>query len=234
MSSASPDWLNLCVRILYRRWYDHTIGDMTELISRDLLVTLARKGRIELIRTLKSFPDRDFTINELSRTAKLPVMTTWRAVKELKKLGIVRTRKIGNSISVVITDDRDKLRTLRLIPDTDPQRAAARQYVQMLGKEAWLSEARLFGSIGRGEHAPGDEVDIAIVYDEDLVSEQEAKAKASEAAQSIRTETNVTIVPLCVPLKDMSRKGGLASELREKESIWSRQAGDARHLTREK
>ncbi len=192
------------------------------MISRDLLEALARKGRIELIRTLKSFPDRDFTINELSRTARLPVMTTWRAVKELKKLGVVRTRKIGNSISVAITDDRDKLRTLRVIPDTDPQRAAARHYVEVLSREAWMSEARLFGSIGRGEHAPGDEVDVAIVFDDGLVSEQEAKAKAMETAQVVKSETNVTIVPLCVPLKEMGRKGGLAAELRDKESIWRR------------
>ncbi|OGS44587.1 MAG: hypothetical protein A3K76_00395 [Euryarchaeota archaeon RBG_13_57_23] len=183
---------------------------------------LARRGRIEVIRTLKSFPDRDFTINELARTAKIPVMTTWRAVKELKKLGVVRTKKIGNSISVTITEDRERLRTLRMVPDTDPQRAAARQYSEALGREIWMNEARLFGSIGRGEHAPGDEVDIAIIYDDGLVSEQEAKAKAAEMASHIKAETNVTIVPLCVALKDMNRKGGLASELRDKESIWSR------------
>ncbi|OGS56889.1 MAG: hypothetical protein A3K60_01690 [Euryarchaeota archaeon RBG_19FT_COMBO_56_21] len=195
---------------------------MIELISRDLLMILARRGRIEVIRTLKSFPDRDFTINELARTAKVPAMTTWRAVKELKKLGVVRTRKIGNSTSVTITEDRERLRTLRMVPDTDPQRAAARQYAQALGKEPWMTEARLFGSIGRGEHAPGDEVDIAIIFDDALVSEQDAKARAADAAQAVKNETNVTIVPLCVALKDMSRKGGLAAELRDKESIWSR------------
>lgn len=186
------------------------------------MMILARKGRIDVIRTLKSFPDRDFTINELARTAKLPVMTTWRAVKELKKLGVVRTRKIGNSTSVTITEDRERLRTLKLVPDTDPQRAAARRYAEMLGREPWMNEARLFGSIGRGEHAPGDEVDIAVIFDDSLISEQGAKEKASEAANYLKEDTNVTIVPLCVALKDMNRKGGLASELRDKESIWTR------------
>ena len=183
---------------------------------------LARSGRIDVIRALKSFPDRDFTINELARTAKVPTMTTWRAVKELKKLGIVRTRKIGNAISVTITEDRDRLRTLRMVPDTDPQRAAARQYAAALGGQGWMAEARLFGSIGRGEHAPGDEVDIAVIFDDTQISEAEAKAKASDVAYSVKEETNVTVVPLCVALKDMSRKGGLASELRDKESIWAR------------
>lgn len=192
------------------------------MLSREILTMLARKGRIELIRALKSFPDRDFTINELARTARVPPMTTWRAVKELKKLGIVRTRKIGNSTSVTITEDRERLRMLRMVPDTDPQRAAARQYAQALGKEPWMNEARLFGSIGRGEHAPGDEVDIAVIFDDGIVSEQDARTRALEAAKAIKEETNVTVVPLCVALKEMSRKGGLASELRDKESIWSR------------
>jgi hypothetical protein len=35
-------------------------------------------------------------------------------------------------------------------------------------------------------------------------------------------ETNVTIVPFCIALREMGRKGGLASELRDKEVIWGR------------
>lgn len=192
------------------------------MLSRDFLLTLARKGRIEIIRALKSYPDRAFTINELSRTAEIPVMTTWRAVKDLKKTGLLRTRKVGNAISVSLVDDREKLKVLRMIPDTDPQRTAAKLYASRLGERLWIQECRLFGSIGRGEHSPGDEVDVAVIFDDDSVSEGEAKEFATSLAAQIREETNVTIVPLCVTLKDMSKKGGLAAELRDKEIIWKK------------
>ncbi len=194
------------------------------MIDQGLLAVLARRGRIELIRTLKSFPDRDFTINELSRTSGIPTMTTWRAVNEFKAMGIVKVRKVGNAKAVKITRDHGKLRLLRLIEDTDPQKAAAKEFASSVSELEWGVQCRLFGSIGRGEHLPGEEVDIAVVFDDQSVSEYEAKAATQTIASEIRRETNVTIVPLCVSVRDMGRRGGLAAELRDKEIIWSREA----------
>lgn len=110
-------------------------------ISVELIGILAKRGRIEMIRTLKAFPDKDFTINELARTAGVPTMTAWRATKELKKVGFVKTRKVGNATSVCITDDHEKLRTLRLVPETDPQRAAAILFAKKLGQYSSMRSA---------------------------------------------------------------------------------------------
>jgi len=193
------------------------------MISREILNILAKRGRVEIIRTLKSYPGRDFTINELARTARIPTMTTWRTVKDLKRSALIRARKVGNSVIVSMTEDREKLRMLRLIPDTDPQRVAATNFSKMLAEHDWVSECRLFGSIGRGEYSPGDEVDVAVVYREDRIREEEARAKAREIAETLKQETNITVVPMCVPSKEMSRKGGLAAELRDKEVVFRRQ-----------
>ncbi len=190
------------------------------MLSKEVLMTLAKSGRIDLIRTLKAYPDRDFTVNELARTARVPTMTAWRAVRELKRVGLVKARKVGNATSVKITDDRERLRALRMIPETDPQRGAALDFASRLGESPWLRECRLFGSIGRGEHSPGEEVDVAVVYDDQAVTEPEAKEAASALAKSVLAETNVTIVPFTIALKEMGRRGGLASELRDKEVIW--------------
>ncbi len=171
---------------------------------------------------MKAYPNDDFSINELARSSRVPTMTAWRAVKELKQAGFVRTRKVGNTISVHLTEDRDRLRLLRLIPETDPQRAAAMQFSESLGANEWLVECRLFGSIGRGEHTPGEEVDVAVIFDDGSVSEADAKIAAGTAAEMTRNDTNITIAPLVIARRDMTKKGGLASELRDKEVIWSR------------
>lgn len=192
------------------------------MLSAEMISILAKKGRIDIIRTLKAFPDRDFTINELAKASKVPAMTTWRSVKDLSKAGIVRTRKFGNAISISITEDREKLRVLRLVPDTDPQRSAAKVFAAKLSQHSWISEFRLFGSIGKGEHSPGEEVDVAVIYDDSRTSEADAKSEASLAADEVKSETNVTIMPLCIAQKDMARKGGLAAELRDREVIWRR------------
>ncbi|MGQ9587492.1 MAG: winged helix-turn-helix domain-containing protein [Thermoplasmata archaeon] len=192
------------------------------MISRELLGALARKGRIEIIRTLRSFPGRDFTINELARTARIPAMTAWRATRELKEIGFLRARKVGNSTIVSIVDDPHRLRMLRLIPDTDPQRTSAILYANTLAQHPWLRECRLFGTVGRGEHAPGEEVDVAVVYDDGAVSESEVKMASRQTAEQVKIETNITVVPLCIPQSEMGRRGGLAAELRERETIWKR------------
>lgn len=195
---------------------------MTLTISVELIGILARRGRIEMIRTLKAFPDKDFTINELARTAGVPTMTAWRATKELKKVGFVKTRKVGNATSVCITDDHEKLRTLRLVPETDPQRAAAILFAKKLGQYSWIEECRLYGNIGRGEHAPGEDVDIAVVYSDDAITVDEARAQAAVLAAEIKSESNVSVVPLFISGKEMARRGGLAAELRDREVILRR------------
>lgn len=201
------------------------MSGMKTLIDKDLLEVLARRGRVDLVRTLKSFPERDFTVNELSRVSSVPTMTTWRAIEEFRKLGIVKVKRVGNAKAVRMTGDEQKLRLLRLIEDTDPQKAAARLFAARMAESDWAVECRLFGSIARGEHMPGEEVDIAVVYDDRLLPEQDAKATSREIAAEVRGETNVAVIPLCVSLREMGRKGGLASELRDKETIWSRRTG---------
>ncbi len=191
------------------------------MLSRELISILAKSGRIEIIRVLKAHHDTQFTINELARTSGVPVMTTWRAVKELKKAGIVRTRKVGNATAVSLTDDAAKLKAMRSIPDTDPYRAAAKAFAEGLSGQDWLVECRLFGTVGRGDHRPGEEVDVAVVYDES-VTEALAKAEAEAVAADVRARTNVAIVPLCVSGREMSRRGGLGAELRDKEVVWQR------------
>ena len=192
------------------------------MLSREALQILARKGRIELIRTLRAYTDEDFTINELARVSGVPTMTTWRAIKDLKKAGLVKTRRVGNAISVLLTDDKEKLRSLKIVPETDPQRTAAELYASRLGSQIGLEECRLFGNIGRGVHAPGEDIDVAVVFNDEAITEGEAKLLAGELASKIKAETNVAIVPFCIARRDMGRRGGLAAELRDKEVIWSR------------
>jgi len=192
---------------------------MISVLSLEILSVLARRGRVDLIRALRAFPNQDFTINELARKSGLPPMTAWRATKELKGIGLLKTRKAGNALMVSLTDEKDWLRILRLIPETDPHRMAAIAFSKDLAESEWLEECRLFGTVARGEHSPGEEVDVAVVYRDTLISEQEARTQAARLAERIKQDTNITIVPLCLPQREMSRKGGLASELRDKEVL---------------
>jgi len=192
------------------------------VLSRQLVEALAKSGRIEIVRTLKAQHDRSYTINELSRASGVPVMTTWRAVNELKGVGLVKTRRIGNAIAVTLSEDRELNRLLKLLPEVDPHRAAAEAYSKELSSNDWLVECKLFGAVGRGEHGPGEDVDVAVVYDDTKASEDDVRNLAAVAAEKMKERSGMTVAPLCVSAKQMSKKGGLASELRDKETIWPR------------
>jgi len=190
------------------------------MLSRQLIEALAKSGRIEIVRALKANHDRSYTINELARASGVPVMTTWRAVKELKGVGLVKTRKIGNATAVTLSEDRELNRILKLLPEADPHRAAAEAYSRELSSYSWLVECKLFGAVGRGEHGPGEDVDVAVVYDDSKVSEDEVRNLAAATAEKMKGRSGIMVVPLCVSAKQMSKKGGFASELRDKETIW--------------
>lgn len=191
-------------------------------LTLDLLKVLAAKGRVEILRTLRAFPEEEFTINGIARAANVPVMTTWRATKDLRAVGLVRTRKVGNATVVSLTSDAEKLRVLRVLPETDPHRDAARMFAHEVSSNPWAEECRLFGTIARGEHVPGEEVDVAVVYDGEEAEEGIVRASVEDIANSVRAGTNVTIAPLCIEKKEMGRRGGLAAELRDKEILWRR------------
>jgi DNA-binding transcriptional ArsR family regulator len=194
---------------------------MTEL-TRDLLKVLASKGRVEILRTLRAFPEEEFTINGIARAAEVPVMTAWRATKDLRAVGLVRTKKVGNATVVSLTSDAERLRLLRVLPETDPHRDAARLFAHEVSSNPWAEECRLFGTIARGEHIPGEEVDVAVVYDGEEAEEGAVRASVEDIANSVRTRSNVAIAPLCIEKKEMGRRGGLAAELRDNEVLWKR------------
>ena len=58
---------------------------------------LKYKGARRLFETLIRFRGRQFTINELAKTAALPFTTTWKILKKFEIAGIIETTLIGRS-----------------------------------------------------------------------------------------------------------------------------------------
>jgi len=198
---------------------------MTSALTRDLLKVLAGSGRVEILRTLRAFPEDEFTVNGIARAAGVPVMTAWRATRDLKAVGLIRTRRVGNATVVSLTSDAEKLRVFRVLPEADPHKDAARMFADEVSGEPWAEECRLFGTVARGEHMPGEEVDVAVVYDGTVAGEEAVRSRAQEVSHAVLRKTNVAIAPLCIEKKEMGRRGGLAAELRDKEVLWRKTRG---------
>lgn len=123
----------------------------------------SRKGSEKMLRVLLEYPERRFSINELSKAAKVPFGTAWNVVNEWEASGIVRTEKIGRAVAVSLGSG-PYLETARKLLElsVSAQRAALKAIARRLRK-AGVKEAYLFGSVAEGREKPGSDIDIALV-----------------------------------------------------------------------
>lgn len=191
-------------------------------IDLPLISALARRGRIDIIRTLRQNPNRKLSINDLSRASRVPIMTCWRATKELEQLELLEIERVANSSIVTLRMTGDLMRFLRQIPDSDPHRYAAIQFSQRMEEVPGISQTRLFGKVAKGDHAADSEADIAVVYDHMMISSEDATAHIARIAHEIESTTGTRVVPHLVRMDHLEQGRGFAAELRDKEILWKR------------
>jgi len=191
-------------------------------VDLPLISALARRGRIDIIRTLRQNPNSKLSINDLSRISRVPIMTCWRAVKELERLKILDIERVANSSIVTLSMSGELMRFLRQIPDSDPHRYAAIQFSHRMEDIPGISQTRLFGKVAKGDHAADSEADIAVVYDHIMISSEDATAHIARIADDIEATTGTRVVPHLVRMDHLEQARGFAAELRDKEIIWKR------------
>jgi DNA-binding Lrp family transcriptional regulator len=122
------------------------------------------KGSRKLLETLAKFPNRQFTINELSGEAGVPFASTWRLVRKWEPAGIIETGRVGKSVTVKLrrSEYLDSVLSLLKI-STSPQNFTARALGEMLAEEDGVKEAYLFGSVAKGDEKLESDIDMALL-----------------------------------------------------------------------
>lgn len=125
---------------------------------------LRSRGARELFVTLRKFPEREFSINELAKTAGVPFATTWRTVGLWRSAGVVETGKLGRSVVVRYRDSPyARLMANILGISASPQAFAVARLRVMLKRIKAVKRAYLFGSVARGEEKIRSDVDLALL-----------------------------------------------------------------------
>lgn len=129
----------------------------------DAIEIFTHRGARELFQTLKSYPARQFSINELSKTARLPFSSTWLLVKKFEKAQIVEVVLIGKSQAVKYKDSPfSKIMTEILKISTSPQALSIPELKRILGEKEQVKEAFLFGSVASRQEKLESDVDVAL------------------------------------------------------------------------
>ncbi len=125
---------------------------------------LTYKGARALFETLRAYPKRQFSINELAKSAKLPFTTTWKLVQKFEMAQVIDVSLIGKSravrfkespFSILITD--------MLKMSKSPQALSIPELKRILKAKEGIAQAYLFGSVAKGMEKLESDVDIALL-----------------------------------------------------------------------
>ncbi len=174
------------------------------MFGRSIVLSVIGKGyRIELLAVLFDYPSRKFTINELAKTAGVPVMTAHRAVREFQRLGLVEIESIGKSFVVTLNKKSKLVESLKKLSLPDPFVDAAKKFAKEMSTTKGVEEIYLFGSVAKRKHKLTSDVDLAVIYNSEKITKKEIETKLSEAVSNILLTNAIRIVPLAITRRGM-------------------------------
>ncbi len=176
----------------------------------------------ETIKLLLMYPERTFTVRELSELSGTSYSTTWRLVKDLYSAGVVITGRIGPSVTCVLNKGAPFLTEVEKIVELElsPQRMAAREFAAGARKIKGVEKIILFGSVARGLEKLTSDVDIAIIARGETVK-KEIDRMADEALRKSR----IKIIPMTMSPQEARENKRFRRELEEGVVLYERAKG---------
>lgn len=159
------------------------------MIHMDSINLIKYSGSRQLLETLLNYSNRQFTINELAKEAKVPFASTWRLVQKWEPAGLIETGRVGRSVTVKLhkSDYLDSILSLLKISAT-PQAFTVRALRGILAGEKEVKEAHLFGSVARGDETLKSDIDLALLAGKGF--------NANGLAYSVYEKYGTKLVPL--------------------------------------
>lgn len=181
------------------------------------------KGR-RIVEILLKYPDREFTINEISRLAEVPYASAWRFIKESEETGVVLLKRVGNYNVCRLNRSspfmKDVLNALK--SRTSPQKAVLESLTIELKKINDIKKVVLFGSVAKNMEKPGSDVDIAVIAKRKNLGLEKA---VTDVVDRILQESRIKVVPIILTEKEAGGRGQFAEELRKGVVLYERRKG---------
>jgi predicted nucleotidyltransferase len=192
-----------------------------ERIAPSTKILVEISGRRNIIEIFLKYPQRRFTIRELSELAKTSYATTWRFIQKLDKAGIILTEKIGASISCKLNTQTPFIREIEklLEIETSPQRRAAREFANEIKKVREIRRVILFGSVARAEEKLTSDIDIAVFVAQ---KDQKIESKIVRTADKILKRSKMKIVPILLTREELKENKQFAKELEKGVVLYER------------
>ncbi len=174
-----------------------------------------------LLRILLKYPEREFTILELSKEASVPYATSWRTVQSLSKQGIILTKTIGKSTVCKLNTKSPLLKEIKLLTglELSPHRAALKEFVSKAKKLKAINNIILFGSVAKGTEKPSSDVDVALFVDKKTLN---LESQVNEIVDFVLKTSRIKIVPLIFTEKELLKRPHFKKEIEKGELVYER------------
>jgi predicted nucleotidyltransferase len=174
-----------------------------------------------VVQKLLDFPDRQFTIRELSLETKTPYPTTWRLIRTLESTGLITTRKIGHSTLCQLNPGSPYLKEVRkaLALSPSPHKMAVTDFVQEAKKIPEIKRVILYGSVAKGKEKPTSNIDLAILVTKKTPLIEERINNAILAAMK---KSRMKLAPLMLTREELEQDKKFKRELEGGEALYER------------
>ncbi len=156
---------------------------------------LTYKGARELFETLRAYPKRQFTINELAKTAHLPFTTVWKLVQKFERAQVIEMKLIGKSRAVRYRDGPFSQLVLKILQmSKSPQALSIPELKRILKSKKGIAEAYLFGSVASKLEKLESDIDVALLI--------KKRIDIFSLVNAMHEKYGVKVVPLTFDSKD--------------------------------
>jgi predicted nucleotidyltransferase len=174
----------------------------------------------KILEVLFKYPNRDFTMNELSKVSGVPYATTWRFVQKANKAGVLLCKKVGHSSSCKLNQKSPFTSQIKMLLDIkSPQQAVLGEFLAKIKKLKDVEEVILFGSVARGVEKLGSDVDVAIIVNR---KSQTLEKGIIDIIDVIAEKSKVVITPIVLKRGELEDNKQFKRELEKGEILYVR------------
>jgi len=161
----------------------------------ETLELLGYRGARQLFETLRRHPQRQFSINELSKTAHLPFTTTWKLVGKFELAQLLELVLIGKTKAVRFRKSPYSNLVLDILrKSASMQKLALPELKKTFKAKNEVTEAYVFGSVALGKEKLESDIDVALLI--------KRKMDLPSLISSIYDKYGVKLMPLVFYSRD--------------------------------
>jgi predicted nucleotidyltransferase len=163
---------------------------------------MGKKSKVKILRLLISNDEREYCLDDIAKSTVMSCGTIYPSLNELLETRIIVQRKVGRSILYKVNKSHILFSKIKEIMELEKNSLlkVAQEFTSSISKE-YISAIVLFGSVARGDFTEKSDVDILVVYKNEI-----AKKQVGDVVDTILDTYDVHVMPIFLTQKEIEAR----------------------------